>query len=99
MENFSFTPVLDELFNVCNNTLHHTSYWVCTAGRYRAMFIFGRVHAAFFNCHQFDTVAYMLDEIVLARMMTALDLEFVKASIIMMRDVKVTMIMDYQLRL
>ena len=55
------------------------NYWVCTAGRYRATSILGRVHAAFFNCHQFDAMTYMLDEIALARMMTALDLEFKKA--------------------
>ena len=43
------------------------------------MSFLGRVHAAFFNHHQFDVMTYMPDEIVLARMMTALDLEFVKA--------------------
>ena len=55
------------------------NYWVHTGGRCRATFIFGRVHAIFFNHHQFDVVTYMLDEIVLERMMTALDLEFEKA--------------------
>ena len=54
-------------------------YWVHTAGRYRAMSILGRVHAAFLNCHQFNAMTYMPDEIVLARMMTTLDLEFEKA--------------------
>ena len=53
--------------------------WVYTAGRYRATSIPGRVHAAFFNCHQFDAMTYMPDEIFLARIMTALDLEFEKA--------------------
>ena len=40
----------------------------------------------------------MSDEIVWARMMMALDLEFEKPCIIMMSDVRLTMIMDYQLR-
>ena len=42
------------------------------------MSILGRVQAAFFNCHQFNAVTYMPDEIVWARMMTAPDLEFEK---------------------
>ena len=42
------------------------------------MLILGRVHAAFFNYHQFNEMIHMSDEIVLARMMTALDLEFKK---------------------
>ena len=53
--------------------------WVCIAGRYRTTSILGRFHAVFFNCHQSKAVTYMLDEIVLVRMMTALDLEFEKA--------------------
>ena len=52
------------------------NYWVYTAGRYRATSVFGRVHAAFFNHIQFDGMTNMLDEIVLAKMMTALDLDF-----------------------
>ena len=55
------------------------NYLVCTAGRYRATSILGRVHAAFFNHYQFDAVTYMLDDTVLVGMMTALDLEFEKA--------------------
>ena len=55
------------------------NYWAHTAGRYRAASILGRVHAVFFNCHQFDAMTYMPNEIVLTRMMTALDLEFKKA--------------------
>ena len=55
------------------------NYWLCTAGRYRATSILGRVHAAFFNSHQIKEMIYMPDEIVLARIMTALDLEFEKA--------------------
>ena len=54
-------------------------YWVHTAGRYIATSVLGRVHAVFFNCHRFDAMTCMLDEIVLARMMTAIDLEFKKA--------------------
>ena len=56
------------------------NFWVHTAGMYRAMSILGRVHAAFFNYHQFNEVTNMLDEIVLARIMTALDLEFERAT-------------------
>ena len=55
------------------------NYWVHTTERYRATSILGRVHAAFFNSHQIDTMIYMLDEIVLARLMTVMDLEFKKA--------------------
>ena len=43
------------------------------------MSILGRVHAAFFNSHQIEAMIYMPDEIILARMMTALDLEFENA--------------------
>ena len=79
MEKSVFTPCLDELFSLWNNAIHHMKYLVCTAGRYKAMCILGRVHAAFFNCHQFDAMPYMPDQIIWARMMTALDLEFEKA--------------------
>ena len=37
-----------------------------------------RVHAACFSCYQFNAMTYMPDGIILARMMTALDLEFEK---------------------
>ena len=53
MENSLFTPHLNELFNLWNNTVWQMSYWVCTAGRYRSTSILERFHAAFFNCHQF----------------------------------------------
>ena len=43
------------------------------------MSILGRVHGAFFKHYQFDAMTYMSDEIVLARMMMALYLEFEKA--------------------
>ena len=55
------------------------NYWVCTAGRYRAISVLGRVHAAFFNSHQMKAMIYMQDEIILARMVTAPDLEIEKA--------------------
>ena len=38
----------------------------------------GRVHVAFFTTHQMQEMTYMLDEVILARMMVALDLEFEK---------------------
>ena len=38
-----------------------------------------RIHAAFFTTHQMQEMIYMLDEIILARMIDALDLEFEKA--------------------
>ena len=41
----------------------------------------------------------MPDKVVQARIMTALDLEFKRPCTTMMRDMKVTMIMEYQLRL
>ena len=62
-----------------NNTVYGMNYLVHTAGRYRVISILGRVHAAFFNSHQREAMIYMLDNITLARMMTALDLELEKA--------------------
>ena len=55
------------------------NYWVCTSGRYRATSVLGRVHAAFFTSNQIKAMIYMLDKIVWARIMTALDLDFQKA--------------------
>ena len=55
------------------------NYWVHPAGRYRATSILGRVHAAFFNSIQVEAMIYMPYEIILARMMTALEREFEKA--------------------
>ena len=46
------------------------------AGMYRATAILGRVHVDFFNYHHFNEMTNSPDEIVLARIMTALDLEF-----------------------
>ena len=76
MENCLFTLCLDELFNLWNNAVHWMNYWVCTAGRYRSTSILERVHKAFFNYYEFNAMTYMPDEIILARMMTTLDLEF-----------------------
>ena len=52
------------------------NYWVCTAGRYRSTSILERVHKAFFNYYQVQAMNYMLFKIILARIMTTLDLEF-----------------------
>ena len=71
-----FTPHLDKLFNLWNNTICQTNYWVHTAGRDRSPSILERVHKAFFNYYQFHAMNYMPDETILARMMTALDFEF-----------------------
>ena len=73
-----FTPHLDRFFIQWNNAVYQINYWVNTAGRYRATSILGRVHAAFFNSHEIKALIYLPDEIVLARMMTALGLEFKK---------------------
>ena len=74
MENPLFTP-----YHLWNNVEYQMNYWVHTAGRYRSTFIHEKVCKAFFNYYQFHAMATMPDEIVLARMMTALDLEFVRA--------------------
>ena len=55
------------------------NFWVCTAGMYRAPAILSRVHTAFFNYHYFSEMTNMPNEIVLANVMTALDLEFKRA--------------------
>ena len=55
------------------------NHWIHTVDTDHAMLILGRIHAAFFNYHQFNKMTHMPDEIVLARIMTALDLEFEKA--------------------
>ena len=54
------------------------NFWVHTVGTFRATAILSRVHKAFFNYH-FNEMTYMPDEIILARIMTALDLEFERA--------------------
>ena len=51
------------------------NFWVCTAGMYRATAILSRVHVAFFNYHYFSEITNMPDEIVLASIVTASDLE------------------------
>ena len=40
------------------------------------MSVLDRVHVAFFNCHQFETMIYIADDIVLARMLPTLGLAF-----------------------
>ena len=52
---------------------------VCTAGRYRSTSILEKVHKAFFNNYQLHAMVNMSDEIILARMMTTLDLKFERA--------------------
>ena len=79
MENSLFTPHLDDLFNLWNNTVCQMNYWVCAAGRYSSTSMLERFHKAFFDYYQFDAMTYMPDEIILARMMTTLDLEFKRA--------------------
>ena len=76
MENSVFTPYLDELFTLWNNVVYQMNYWVHAAGRYRSTSILERVHKAFFNYYQFHAMTYMPGEIILVRMMTALDFEF-----------------------
>ena len=49
---------------------------VHTAGMYRATETLGRVYTAFFNYHYSSEMTNMPDEIILAKIMTALDLEF-----------------------
>ena len=53
----------------------HSVQQACTG----TMSILDRVHAAFFNYHQSNEMTHMPDEIVLARIMTTLDLKFEKA--------------------
>ena len=55
------------------------NFWICTTGTYRATAILGRVHLIFFNYHHFNEMTNMSDEIVLARIITALDLELERA--------------------
>ena len=74
MENSLFTHCLDELFNLWNNVVHQIHYWVHAARRYKSTSVLENVHKAFFNYYQFHAMANMPDEIVLARMMTAMDL-------------------------
>ena len=52
------------------------NFWVHTAVMYRATAILSRVHAAFFCYHQFNEMTNTPDEVVLARIIIALDLEF-----------------------
>ena len=53
--------------------------WVLTTATYRATAILGKIHTAFFNYHQFNEMTHMPDINILARILTALDLEFERA--------------------
>ena len=76
IENSLFAPCLDRLFNLWNNAVCRMNYWVHIAGKYRATSTLGKSSCSIlFNCYQFDAITYMPDEIVLARMVAALDLE------------------------
>ena len=79
MENSTFTLQLDRLLNIWNNDIHHMNFWVHAVATYRATAILGRVHTAFFNYIYFSKMTNMPDELVLARIMTALVLEFERA--------------------
>ena len=70
---------MDRFFSISNNAIHHMNIWVHTAGMYRATAILSRVHTAFFNYHYFSEMTNMPDKIVLASIMTVLDLEFERA--------------------
>ena len=99
MENATFTSWLDRIFSLWNNDIHCMNFWVCAAGTYRTTSILGTVHAALFNYHQFNEMTHIPDKIVLARIMTVLDLEFERALHYHDEGYEVTMIMEYQLRL
>ena len=73
MKDSTFTSQLDRLFSIWNDAVHFINVWVCVAGSYRATAILGRVHTAFFKCNYFIKITNMPDEIVLAKIMTALD--------------------------
>ena len=55
------------------------NFWVCAAGMYKATPILSKVHVAFFNYHYVSEMSHMPHEIVLASIMTVLDLEFKRA--------------------
>ena len=79
MEYSTFTLQLDRLYSLWNNAIHCKNFWVHTAGTYRATVILGRVHTTFFAYQCFNEMTNVPDEFVLARIMTALDLEFDRA--------------------
>ena len=95
----TFTLQQDRLFSIWNNAVHCTNLWVCAAGMYRATEILNRFHTAFFNYNYFSQMIIVPDKIVLARIMTALDLEFKRVCTTRMRDMTVIMTMDYQVHL
>ena len=79
MQNSLSTQCLDRLLTKWNNTVYRMKYFILTAGRYRATSILVRVHGVIFNSCQIYAMIYMLDGIVLERMMNALDIEFEKS--------------------
>ena len=97
MENPLFTPHLGGLFNLWNNAVCQMNYLVSTAGRVRSTSILEKVHKAFFNYFQFHAMANTSDEIVLARMMTTLDLEYERVLHYHDEGTRVTTIMGFQL--
>ena len=76
MEESTFTLQLGRLFGIWNNAIHCMNFWVHAVGTYRATTVLGRVHTAFFNYDYCSKMTNMPDKIVLARIMTTLDLEF-----------------------
>ena len=55
------------------------NFWLCVVGMYRETAILGRVHTTFFSYNYSSKMTNMPDEIVLAKIMTALDLQFERA--------------------
>ena len=53
---------------------------------------------AFFNYYQLHTMGYKPDQIILQRMMTALDLEFKSFTVPMMKGMRVTITLGYHTR-
>ena len=74
-----FTLQLDGLFSIWNNAIHCMNFWGTYSDTYRTTAILSRDHTAFFNNHYFSKMTNMPDEMVLARIMTVLDLEFERA--------------------
>ena len=79
MENSTFTLQLGRLFSIRNNAIHHMNCMVHTMDMYKATAILSRVHTASFYYHCFSEMTNIPCEIVLARIMTVLDLEFESA--------------------
>ena len=63
MGNSTFTSQLDGLFSIWKNALHHMSFWVHMAHKYKAATIPGGGHTTFFNYHHFNEMTNIPDEI------------------------------------